>query len=295
MYRFMFAAALAHFPKMTYQRFKKLWDFFGSPESAWGAEITEFIRAGWDENIAAEFIEWREKMSLEKMAEELARENITALTLGEPGYPRLLSEIADPPFVLFVRGKLPPDEQPAVAIVGTRKCTNYGKQVTEQLASELATHKMVIVSGLALGIDGVAHAATLKAGGTTVAVLGSGIDRKNIYPASHQQLAEQIIAEGGAIVSEYPPGFEPTLYSFPARNRVIAGLSLGALITEAPVESGALITAKCALDYNREVFAVPHPITSTMGAGGNNLRSNIWTNQKATRDHQKNKKWQKTI
>ncbi len=266
-----FAAAITYFPKLTYQRIKKLRDYFDNWKKAWEAELTELIRTGWDENVAAEFISWRDEFSLEKMATELTREGITVVTLGAPGYPRLLSEIADPPFVLFVRGALPPDEQPSVAIVGTRRCTNYGKQVTEQLASELATQKVALVSGLALGIDGIAHDATLKADGTTVAVLGSGVDHKNIYPVSHQQLAEQIIGRGGAIVSEYPPGFEPTNYSFPARNRIIAGLSLGVLITEAPVESGALITAKCALDYNREVFAVPHPITSLSGEGGNNL------------------------
>ncbi|MSU75371.1 MAG: DNA-protecting protein DprA [Candidatus Magasanikbacteria bacterium] len=263
--------ALPYFPKLTYARFKKLWQYFSNPENIWQAEIGELIQAGWDANIAAEFMEWREGVNVEKIKTELEKEKITTVVLGQPGYPRLLSEIADPPFVLFVRGTLPPDEQPAVAIVGTRKCSTYGKQVTEQLATELARAKVVVVSGLALGIDGVAHQAVLAAGGTTIAVLGSGVNQTNIYPASHQHLAEQIIKNDGAIISEYPPGFEPTQYSFPARNRIIAGLTLGTLVTEAPTNSGALITAKCALDYNREVFAVPHPLTSVNGAGGNNL------------------------
>lgn len=130
---------------------------------------------------------------------------------------------------------------------------------------------MVIVSGLALGIDGLAHRAALKVNGLTIAVLGSGINKTSVYPAEHRTLSEEIIVRGGAVVSEYPPGFKPTLYSFPARNRIIAGLSLGTLVTEAPISSGALITAKAALDYNREVLAVPHPITNETGAGGNAL------------------------
>ena len=267
----MHAAALAHFPKLTYQRFKKLHDFFDNWQDAWEAEIGELIQAGWDENIATEFIAWREEQSLEKIKTKIETEQIEVIALGDPKYPKLLSEIADPPLVLFVRGQLPPNEQPAVAMVGTRKCTPYGKQATEQLATELAQAKVAVASGLALGIDGAAHAAALSVAGTTVAVLGSGVNQKNIYPASHQKLAEEIIAHKGAIISEYPPGFEPTQYSFPARNRIIAGLTLGTLVTEAPTDSGALITAKCALDYNRDVFAVPHPILSASGAGGNNL------------------------
>lgn len=158
-----------------------------------------------------------------------------------------------------------------MAIVGTRKCTPYGRQVTEEFSRGLAEQGMVIVSGLALGIDGVAHEAALVAGGYTVAVLGSAVDKRSVYPAAHQDLSERIIAHGGAVMSEYPPGFLPTQYSFPARNRIIAGLSRGTLITEAPTESGALITASCALDYNREVFAIPHPLTSLAGQGGNDL------------------------
>jgi len=266
-----YQAAIAHFPKLTYQRAKRLRDFFNSWQDAWEAEVPELARAGFEEGIAAEFISWREKFSVEKMQTELEREGIAIVALGESAYPRLLAEIADPPFALFVRGKLPPNEVPTVAVVGTRKCTVYGRQVTEQIVNELATQKVVVISGLALGVDGFAHAATIAAGGATVAVLGGGINQTAISPSSHRQLAEEIIAHDGAIISEYPPGFIPTQYSFPARNRIIAGLSLGALITEAPLQSGALITAKCALDYNREVFAVPHPIFSPTGEGGNKL------------------------
>lgn len=264
-------AALASFPKITYLRYKRLKDRFNNLENVWEAELDELVKAGVEEDIGYEFIVWREDNPVEKITEQLTKENIFTVSLGEPGYPRLLAEIADPPHTLFVRGKLPIDEQPTIAVVGTRKCSRYGQQTTNELSGQLAGQGVVIVSGLALGIDGYAHAAALDADGITIAVLGSGIDRATVYPASHKFLAEQIIEQGGALVSEYPPKFQVTNFTFPARNRVIAGLSLGVLVTEAPVESGALITAKCALDYNREIFAVPHLITSASGEGCNNL------------------------
>jgi DNA processing protein len=156
-------------------------------------------------------------------------------------------------------------------VVGTRHHTSYGKQVCEDLVRELAAQHLIIVSGLALGIDGIAHETTLATHGKTIAVLGSGINREGVYPSFHKNLAEKIIDTGGALISEYPPYFLPTHYSFPARNRIIAGLTLGTLVIEAPRESGSLITAKHALDYNREVLSVPHPITSLRGEGCNSL------------------------
>lgn len=264
-------AALAHFPKITYARYHKLAAYFYDLKNLWEAEMTDLTRAGLEENIAHEFLEWREKNPVEKLLENLKKEKIKIISLNDDDYPALLKEISDPPLVLFVRGDLPPRNQPAIAVVGTRKFTAYGKQVCQDLAEQLARRGVVIVSGLALGIDGIAHASALDGGGATVAVLGSGINDNNIYPASHFELARRIIAGGGALVSEYPPGFYPTQYSFPARNRIIAGLSLGVLVIEAAEQSGALITAKCALDYNREVFAVPHSIYSPTGVGPNNL------------------------
>ncbi|MBI5728663.1 MAG: DNA-protecting protein DprA [Candidatus Magasanikbacteria bacterium] len=264
--------ALSYFPKITYRRYQQLAARFSLPdEELWQAEFSELARAGLDEAIAQEFMSWRDTFDREKMFQELFRENITTVTITDHTYPHLLKEINDPPQTLFVRGRLEALERPALAIVGTRKCTAYGREATETLARDLAHNGLVIVSGLALGIDGLAHRAALQAGGLTVAVLGSGIDRAAVYPAEHRTLSEDIIAHGGAVISEYPPGFKPTLYSFPARNRIIAGLALGTLVTEAPESSGALITAKAALDYNREVMAVPHPITSETGVGGNAL------------------------
>ena len=266
-----YSAYLAYFPKITYQRHKRLLSYFLNKKNIADAELDEFTKAGWETSIAAEFISWREQNPIEKYDEELTKQNIKTVSLGETNYPSLLAEINDPPQTLFYRGTLDAESAPALAVVGTRRYTVYGKHVCEKIVGPLAQQGMLIVSGLALGIDGIAHQTTLNNHGKTIAVLGSGIDPTHVYPATHRQLAEKIISSGGAIISEYPPNFAPTQYSFPARNRIIAGLSLGTLVVEAAEASGALITAKCALDYNREVFGIPHAITSTTGAGVNNL------------------------
>jgi DNA processing protein len=263
---------LAHFPKITYSRYKKLTTYFLNLAEVFEmAELGDLIKAGWEEAIADEFINWREHADWESIFSVLAKEKITAIAIGQPEYPKLLTEIPDPPHTLFVRGVLSFFDQPYIAIVGTRNFSAYGKQVCQNLVNELANQQMIIVSGLALGIDGIAHQATLAKNGKTVAVLGSGINKDAIYPGLHKNLAEQIVSNGGALVSEYPPGFRPTNYSFPARNRIIAGLTLGTIVIEAPLESGSLITAKYALDYNREVMAIPHPVTSIRGEGCNKL------------------------
>lgn len=262
---------LSYFPKISYPRYKKLQARFLNLEEIWQAEIPELISAGWEQNIAADFVVWRETRPEEKILNDLTKTKVKTVCLDDPEYPTLLKEINDPPLVLFYRGELPNSKQIAVAVVGTRRCTNYGKQVCQEIVENLANMGILIVSGLALGIDGIAHEATLKMKGKTIAVLGSGVESSRIYPPSHRSLAERIIVGGGAVISEYPPGFTPTKYSFPMRNRIIAGLTLGSLIIEAPIKSGSLITARAALDYNRDVFAIPHPINSIMGTGNNNL------------------------
>lgn len=180
----------------------------------------------------------------------------------DPGYPRLLSRIHDPPERLWVRGRL--DDDPAVAIVGSRACSRYGREVATRLAADLATAGMVVVSGLAYGIDAAAHRGALEAGGRTVAVLPGGVDEPQ--PRRHRQLAEQIAA-GGALVTEHPPGTEVGPWSFPARNRIIAGLSLAVVVVEAAERSGARITAGLAMEYDRDVLVVPGPVTSRVSAG----------------------------
>lgn len=264
-------AWLAHFPKITYTRYARLKAYFLDLKNLYVAELDEIVKAGLEENIAVEFLTWRDKNPIEKILERLEKENIYTVSLGQDSYPTLLAQINDPPHTLFVRGNLPPTHQPTLGVVGTRRFTSYGKIVCEDLVTPLASQGIGIVSGLALGIDGIAHNAALEARGTTVAVLGTGINKSCIFPSAHKPLAERIIDQGGAVVSEYPVDFAPTQYSFPARNRIIAGLSLGTLVIEAPIKSGALITARCAVDYNREVMCVPHAITSPTGAGPNNL------------------------
>ena len=186
----------------------------------------------------------------------------------KPGYPPLLSELHDPPATLFLRGAADAVLAPAVAVVGARSCSAYGAQVARSLARDLASAGLVVVSGLARGVDGEAHRGALEGGGRTVAVLGCGIDRD--YPRSHAELTRRIVASG-AVVSEYPPGVEPAPWRFPARNRIIAGLSLATVVVEARERSGALITADFALELGRDVFAVPGEITSGLSTGTNEL------------------------
>lgn len=264
---------LSYFPKATTKRYQQLIAVFDNLDNAWQADSEALKTTGWDEKVIQEFLDWKNKIDENKIAKILEQENIYCLTKDDEEYPELLKQIYDPPFCLFVRGNLDMIKFP-VAVVGTRKFTNYGKQVTEEIIFELAKQGITIVSGLALGIDGIAHETTINAGGKTIAVLGTGINRKHVYPASHYQLSEKIIASGGALVSEYPPGALPSKYSFPRRNRIIAGLSIGTLVIEAPEDSGALITSQYALDNNREVFAIPQNINSINSAGGNNLLKN---------------------
>ncbi|MCD6470954.1 DNA-processing protein DprA [bacterium] len=199
----------------------------------------------------------------------MSRPNIQIIKITDKNYPKLLKEIYDPPKEIYVLGKLEAEEKYPLAVVGTRKISNYGKQIVSSIVKDLAKIGLTIVSGLALGTDALAHQAALDVNGKTIAVLGSGLDM--IYPRIHKKLAERIIKSGGAIISEYPPGTKPTKWTFPARNRIISGLSLGVLVIEAPERSGALITAHHALDQGREVFAVPGNIYSQNSVGCNNL------------------------
>ncbi|TML90865.1 MAG: DNA-protecting protein DprA [Actinobacteria bacterium] len=193
------------------------------------------------------------------------------LARSDPAFPPLLRAIHDPPPGLFLRGETPVEllARPAVAIVGARACSSYGSGVARSLGRELAGGGLVVVSGLARGVDGEAHRGALDAGGSTVAVLGCGVDRD--YPAAHAELARRIVTGGGLVVSEYAPGVEPAPWRFPARNRIIAGLAAATIVVEARERSGALITADLALDEGRDVFAVPGEITSALSAGANAL------------------------
>lgn len=209
--------------------------------------------------------------SREKIFQEL---NIKLITHLDTDYPYLLSKITDPPFLLYYRGKLPTQDQKLVAVVGMRTPTNYGKIVTNRLAEGLASSGCVIVSGLAYGIDSLAHTAAVKNNCPTVAVLGGGIDEKSFYPKSNLNLAEQIMKTGGCIISEYPPFTSPQKHFFVARNRIVAGLSELILITEAKKKSGSLITADFAISENRMVGAVMGSILESSSEGTNALIKN---------------------
>lgn len=194
---------------------------------------------------------------------------IRRITQRNKEYPKLLKEIYKPP-ALYIRGEFKPSDEFSLAVVGTRRLTSYGQQVAPQIVYDLAKAGLTIVSGLAVGIDTLAHQAALEAKGRTIAVLGSGIDDKSIYPFCNKKLAQKII-QSGALISEFEPGTPPLAQHFPSRNRIISGLSLGVLVIEAGFRSGALITARCALDQDREVFAIPGSIFSEKSQGPNNL------------------------
>ncbi|MDZ4296607.1 MAG: DNA-processing protein DprA [Patescibacteria group bacterium] len=196
-------------------------------------------------------------------------ETIQTVTIDSPEYPVLLKEIHRPPETLWARGAWLKNGENCLAVVGTRKPTYYAEAVTPPLVEELAAAGLTIVSGLALGVDTMAHRAALKAGGRTIAVLGSGMDHKSLFPPENRELMESIIAAGGLVISEFPEGTPARKEHFPQRNRIIAGLSVGVLVIEAPTRSGALITTRYATEQNREVFATPGPINSPYSWGPN--------------------------
>ncbi|MBC7224399.1 MAG: DNA-protecting protein DprA [Anaerolineae bacterium] len=255
-------------PGIGPMRQRALLEHFGSLERAWTASVEELRRAGLDRRSIENLVQTRRTISLEREMDRIARSGAQVVTWEDPDYPANLRQIADAPPLLYVLGTLVPQDEWAVAIVGTRRATVYGREVTRRLAYSLARSGVTIVSGLARGIDATAHQAALDAGGRTIAVLGCGIDL--VYPAEHRRLAERI-REQGALVSEYPLGTKPEARNFPPRNRIISGLSLGVVIAEAGARSGALITADYAAEQGRDVFAVPGNILNASSVGCNQL------------------------
>jgi DNA processing protein len=249
-------------------RLKKLLDYFGDGERAWHAAPLDLARAGLDRKSLQSLIASRDRLDLDVELRRIQDAGVQVLTLQDEAYPRLLRQINLPPPVLYVKGSYLPADEWAVAVVGTRHAKTYGREVTRYLAGDLARNHLTIVSGLALGIDAEAHRAALDAGGRTIAVLGSGLDI--IYPSDNSALARDIMASG-AVISEYPLGTKPDRGNFPPRNRIISGLSLGTLVTQAGEGSGALITAYYALEQGREVFAVPGSILDRGCSGTNRL------------------------
>ncbi len=235
-------------------KLRALLDHFGDLETAWHADSAGLREAGLDRRALEYLLAARAAMDLDAEAAKVKRLGAKALTWNDAGYPSQLKSIAAAPPLLYLKGALAPADQWAVAVVGTRRATAYGREVTRSLVADLARSGVTIVSGLARGIDAAAHQAALEAGGRTIAVLGHGID--HIYPPEHRKLAEQIV-EHGALVTDYPVGTAPEGKNFPPRNRIISGLSLGVLVVEGDKPSGARITADFALEQGRDVFAVP--------------------------------------
>jgi DNA processing protein len=255
-------------PGIGPSRLARLVERCGSLEAAWHADPFELASAGLDGKTSAALLATRAKVNLDAALERAARMGVALLTLDDAGYPALLREIGGAPPLIYVRGQLEALDDWAVAVVGTRAPTAYGSEAAHTIAGELAAAGVCVVSGLALGVDTVAHEAALAAGGRTVAVLGSGVDLP--YPARNRRLAERIMGQG-ALVSDYPLGTAPAAANFPPRNRLISGLSRATLVVEAGEQSGALITVGFALDQGRDVFAVPGPIFARQSAGCNRL------------------------
>jgi DNA processing protein len=249
-------------------RLRALLDAYGSIERAWHASAEQLSGAGLDSRSVKNLVQARSDLDLGREMERIDAVGAHVLTWESPDYPRLLLQTHAPPPVLYVKGVLREEDAWAVAVVGTRRASTYGREVTRRLAGALARNGITVVSGLARGIDGVAHRAALEARGRTIAVFGCGIGR--VYPAEHRKLATQIAANG-ALVSDYPLGTRPEGRNFPPRNRIISGLSLGVLVTNAGKSSGALITAEFAAEQGRDVFAVPGSILTQGSVGTNRL------------------------
>ncbi len=242
--------------------------YFGDIGKAWQASEQQLREAGLEKKPTQALIKTRRLLDLDAELEKVQQAGINIITADEADYPRKLSRIAYPPSILFTKGNLEEADQTAVAVVGTRKCTSYGKQVASELAGFLARNQITVVSGLARGIDAIAHRATLEAGGRTLAVLGCGVDI--VYPPEHRNLAKQVVADG-ALISEYYPGTPPEGRNFPPRNRIISGLSDLTVVVEAGERSGAIITAEFAAGQGRDVFAVPGSFYAIRSKGTNRL------------------------
>jgi len=267
-YSKQYLAAFGAVPKITTKCWQGIMSYFPNLETAWSASPQELKSANIPESFIVELLEYRKNHTPQDIWQRLQDNKIDIICIQDPIYPEILKEIHSPPFALYVMGEIQPKDETAIAVVGSRRCSDYGKSVTKEISSVLAKSGVTIISGLAYGIDSAAHQAALGAGGRTIAVIGSGLDK--IYPAENQQLANRIL-NNGAIISEYPLGMPGLTQNFPARNRIISGLSQGVLIIEAGEKSGTIYTANFALEQNRQLYAIPGSIFNPLSAGPNSL------------------------
>lgn len=249
-------------------RLKQILDFYGSLDVAWDSPASGLLAAGLPQKVTENFAQVKKQVDLGRVMENISSQNIRVMTWEDSDYPRRLKEINQAPPLLYIKGAINVEDDWAVAVVGTRRVTPYGRQVAAEIARFLAQNGVTVVSGLARGVDAVAHSSALQAGGRTIAVLGNGVDV--VYPPEHRKLSDEIL-QSGALISDYPVGTPPESQNFPPRNRIISGLSLATIVVEASEKSGALITAEFAVDQGREVFAVPGSIMAAQSAGTNRL------------------------
>ena len=251
-------------------RVRALRDRFGEAQAILGASKTDLMQVeGVGEEVARSITGWREKVDLDAELQQIEKSGVHVVCRDDAEYPKNLREIYDPPLVLYVKGTLTERDALAIAVVGSRRTTLYGQEMARKLAFQLARVGVTVVSGLARGIDTAAHNGALQAKGRTVAVIGCGIDI--VYPSENKKLADEIVEKGGAVVTEFPFGVQPDRQNFPMRNRIISGWSLGVVVVEANLKSGALITANQAGEQGRQVFAVPGRADSILSKGANKL------------------------
>jgi len=259
-------------PQFGPARLGKVFEGFESTKEAFYASEIQLLKIGLESEIIKAFIEFKKTLDLEVEIAKLEKEKISLILKTDSGFPTLLKEIPKCPPLLYFKGSFGQDpDELCLAVVGTRKITNYGRSVTPQILEPIVASGITIVSGLAYGVDGLAHKISVDAGKRTIAVLGGGLDEKTLYPQNHIHLSEQILEKGGALISEHPPGTPCLRHHFIFRNRIISGLALGTLVIECGLKSGSLITATHALEQNRQVYAVPGPIYSEESKGPNNL------------------------
>lgn len=248
---------------------RKLISFFGNPENIFSLSVSELKKVeNIGENRAKSIIGFKQWDMVQREIDGVMRSGVKLVTFNDKSYPSNLKHLHDAPLVLYIKGEIKDDDKYAVAVVGSRIPTNYGLQITEKISHEIAKYGLTVVSGMARGIDTASHRGALKAGGRTIAVLGSGLDIP--YPPENRRLMSSIISSG-AVITEFPLGTKPNKENFPRRNRIISALSFGVLVIEATVDSGSLITVRYALEQGKEVFAVPGNITSRTSRGTNDL------------------------